>query len=241
MAFPRTPPPKPEHRLNEQIRVKQVRLIDDHGVMIGVVPTDQARQLARERGYDLVEVSPDAVPPVCKLLDYGKFKYEQKRKSRKAKKKTHVQQLKEVRLRPLTEEHDFVTKVKHTREFLEHGDKVLVTVFFKGREQAHKEIGRALMERIKKALDDIGKVERDISMLGPRMQITLAPKPGVKPSPAKAEAPKSKTEDGAQILSDGAPETAPASAVPAAPANPPAAEASAGESKGETGAQAQDQ
>jgi len=138
-----------------------------------------------------VEVSPDAVPPVCKLLDYGKFKYELKKKSRKAKKKQHVQVLKEVRLRPLTEEHDFLTKVKHARGFLEHGDKVLFTVFFKGREQAHKEIGRVIMDRIKKELDDVGKVERDVSMMGPRMQLTMIPKPGVRPAVASVAAPAS--------------------------------------------------
>lgn len=192
MAFPRTPPPRPEHRLNEQIRVRQVRLIDETGAMLGVVPTDEARRIARERGFDLVEVSPDAAPPVCKLLDYGKFKYEQKKKTQSAKKKQHVQVLKEVRMRPLTEEHDLMTKVNHAREFLEQGDKVLFTVFFKGREQAHKEIGRAMMQRIKAELDDVGKVERDISMMGPRMQVTLIPKPGAKPRPPAAAADASK-------------------------------------------------
>lgn len=226
MAFPRTPPPKPEHRLNDQIRVRQVRLIDENGTMIGVVPTDQARQMSRERGYDLVEVSPDAVPPVCKLLDYGKFKYEQKRKSRKAKKKQHVQILKEVRLRPLTEEHDFLTKVKHARGFLEEGDKVLFTVFFKGREQAHKEIGRAMMERIKKELDDVGKVERDVSMMGPRMQVTFIPKPGAKPA-------ASRVEEVAKPAEPALPADVPAAAAPvASPVDP---------SKGEASAQAQDQ
>lgn len=220
MAFPRTPPPRPEHRLNEQIRVRQVRLIDETGAMVGVIATDEARRLARERGYDLVEVSPDAVPPVCKLLDYGKFKYEQKKKNQGAKKKQHVQVLKEVRMRPLTEEHDLATKIRHAREFLEQGDKVLFTVFFKGREQAHKEIGRAIMERIKTELDDVGKLERDISMMGPRMQITLIPKPGAKPKPpTPAEPAKPK-----------APE-------PEAPAAAPAPEAT----KGDASVQAENQ
>lgn len=166
-----------------------MRLIDETGAMLGVVPTDEARRIARERGFDLVEVSPDAAPPVCKLLDYGKFKYEQKKKTQSAKKKQHVQILKEVRMRPLTEEHDLMTKVNHAREFLEQGDKVLFTVFFKGREQAHKEIGRAMMQRIKAELDDVAKVERDISMMGPRMQVTLIPKPGAKPRPPAAAEP----------------------------------------------------
>lgn len=220
MAFPRTPPPRPEHRLNEQIRVRQVRLIDETGAMVGVIATDEARRLARERGYDLVEVSPDAVPPVCKLLDYGKFKYEQKKKTQSAKKKQHVQVLKEVRMRPLTEEHDLLTKIKHAREFLEQGDKVLFTVFFKGREQAHKEIGRAMMERIKTELDDVGKVERDVSMLGPRMQVTLIPKPGAKPKPPTAAEPAK-----------------PKAPEPEAPAAAPAPEAT----KGDASVQAENQ
>ena len=148
-------------------------MVGENGVMLGEMDTVQARQIALQRGYDLVEVAADACPPVCKLLNYGKFKYEQK----KSKKKQHVQVVKEVRLRPLTDEHDVATKVKKAREILEEGDKILITVFFRGREQAHKEIGRALMEKIKKEVEDISKLEHDITMQGPRMQITLLPKP----------------------------------------------------------------
>jgi translation initiation factor IF-3 len=165
--------------------------------MLGVTPTDEARKLAFQKGVDLVEVSPNARPPVCKLLDYGKFKYEEKKQKKESKKKQHVQVLKEVRLRPRTEEHDFMTKVTHARSFLEAGDKVLLTVFFKGRERAHKELGRVQMVRIKKELEDVAKVERDISMMGPRMQITLSPlpkskskpKPKVAPAPGPVETP----------------------------------------------------
>ncbi len=156
--------------------------------MLGEMPTEQARQIARERGFDLVEVAAEARPPVCKLLDYGKYKYEQKKKSHKSSAQQHVQKVKEVRLRPRTDDHDLMTKLKKAREFLEEGDKILITIFFRGREMAHKETGRAMMDKIKKILEDVSKIEHDISMFGPRMQVTLLPKPGLKPKP-KQEAP----------------------------------------------------
>ena len=183
--FRREPPPRDEHRINERIRVPRVKLIDENGVMLGEMGTDQARTLARERNYDLVEMAADQRPPICKLLDYGKWKYEQKKKAKKQKHKQHIQQVKEVRMRPRTDEHDLMTKVKKAREILEHGDKILITVFFRGREMAHKDRGRAMMGRIKKELEDIGKIEHDITMQGPRMQITMLPKPGAKPKPPR--------------------------------------------------------
>jgi len=174
------PVSRDEHRINDRIRVPRVKVVDENGVMLGEMPTLQALQIARERGFDLVEVAAEARPPVCKLLDYGKYKYEQKKKQNKSKAKQHVQQVKEVRLRPLTGEHDLVTKLKKAQEMLLEGDKVLITIFFRGREQAHKEHGRAMMERIKRELDDVAKVEHEVSMTGPRMQMTFLPKPGVK-------------------------------------------------------------
>jgi translation initiation factor IF-3 len=180
------PPPRDEHRINDRIRVPRVKVVDENGAMLGEMPTDQARQIARERGYDLVEVAGEARPPVCKLLDYGKYKYEQKKKSHKSKVKQHVQKVKEIRLRPRTDAHDLMTKLKKAREFLEEGDKILITIFFRGREMAHKETGRAMMEKIKAELDDCSKLEHDISMTGPRMQVTLLPKPGYKPKPPAA-------------------------------------------------------
>lgn len=169
-----------EHRINDRIRVPRVKVVDENGVMLGEMPTLQALQIARERGFDLVEVAAEARPPVCKLLDYGKYKYEQKKKQNKSKSKQHVQQVKEVRLRPLTGEHDLLTKLKKAQEMLLEGDKVLITIFFRGREQAHKEHGRTMMSRIKLELDDVAKVEHEVSMTGPRMQMTFLPKPGVK-------------------------------------------------------------
>jgi translation initiation factor IF-3 len=210
LPFKRDLPSRDEHRINERIRVLRVKVVDENGAMLGEMPTDQARQIARERGFDLVEVAAEARPPVCKLLDYGKYKYEQKKKQKKSKSHQHVQQVKEVRLRPLTDDHDLMTKLKKAREMIEEGDKVLITIFFRGREQAHKEHGRAMMVRIKQELEDVAKVEYDVSMTGPRMQMTLLPKPGAKPKekpPAKAEtSPAPATE-------------APPAAAPVAPAN----------------------
>ena len=209
------PPPRDEHRINERIRVPRVKLVSETGEMLGEMPTLQALGIARERGYDLVEVAAEARPPVCKLLDYGKYKYEQKKKQGKGH--THEQKVKEVRLRPLTNEHDLETKLKKAREFLEEGDKVLVTIFFRGREQAHKEHGRAMMDKIKRYLDEVGKVEHDLSMTGPRMQITLMPKPGAKKVEKKAAAPKPAAAPPAPAAG-----TAPAPAPPAGEAPAPA-------------------
>jgi translation initiation factor IF-3 len=224
------PSSKDEHRINDRIRVPRVKVVDENGVMLGEMPTLQAQQIARERGFDLVEVAAEARPPVCKLLDYGKYKYEQKKKQKKSKSKLHVQQVKEVRLRPLTDDHDLMTKLKKAQEMLLEGDKVLITIFFRGREQAHKEHGRAMMERIKKELDPYAKIEHEISMTGPRMQMTFLPKPGATP-PKPPKPPK--TPGGP---SDGpGPEPSPATpeASPAAPAAQAPAPASAPAPKGE--------
>lgn len=163
-------------RINDEIRVPKVRLIAEDGAQFGVITTAEARQIADERGFDLVEVSPDAEPPVCKLVDYGKFKYQQKKKTQEARKKQHVVHIKEVRLRPITEDHDVETKIKHAREFLAKGDKVLLDMIFRGRQIAHKEIGREICERVMKALEDVAKVEQRLSMQGSHMTVTLAPK-----------------------------------------------------------------
>ncbi|MBI2932974.1 MAG: translation initiation factor IF-3 [Planctomycetes bacterium] len=223
--FPGKPERKDEHRINDFIRVPVVRLVDQNGAMVGEVPTEQARRMAREAGLDLVEVAPEARPPVCKILDYGKFKYAE---SKKKKARHHVAELKEVRMRPRTDDHDFHTKLRHARDFLEHGHKVLFTIFFRGREMAHKELGKSRMEQIKKDLDDIAKVEHDLSMQGPRMQITLMPKPGVKPKPV-GDKPATKPEDGTS-RPEGAPVPQPAATQPQAT-----------ESKESTNAQAENQ
>ncbi len=231
LPFKRDIPQRDEHRINDRIRVLRVKVVDENGVMLGEMPTDQARQIARERGFDLVEVAAEARPPVCKLLDYGKYKYEQKKKQKKGKSQLHVQQVKEIRLRPLTDDHDLMTKLKKAREMLEEGDKVLITIFFRGREQAHKEHGRAMMDRIKKELDDAAKIEHEVSMTGPRMQMTVLPKPGLKPrdksaAPKAASAPENKAGESPAAI-PGAP--AAPEVQPAAEAKPVAAPTNEGE------------
>ncbi len=152
-----------------------MRLIDDEGGQLGLVLTDEALRRAKEAGMDLVEVAPDAQPPVCKVMDYGKFKYEQKKKAHQAKSKQKITVLKELRLRPKTEEHDLLVKVKKAKEFLEEGDRVQVNMLFKGREMAHIDVGKSLLERFAVEVADLGKVERPAILEGRRMTLLLAP------------------------------------------------------------------
>ncbi len=149
--------------------------MEDDG-QANIVTIEDAKKLSEERGLDLVEVAPDADPPVCRLMDYGKFKYEQRKKEHDAHKKHHVQKTKEIRLTPKTEEHDVETKIRHSRQFIEQGDKVMVNMFFKGREIVHQEFGRATMEKFIKALEDITKVEKPPKLEGHRLSLTLMPK-----------------------------------------------------------------
>ena len=161
-------------RVNEQIRISPVRVINAEGAMLGVMPTSKALETAREAGMDLVEVAPNERPPVCKIIDYGKFKYTQKKKL--SKQKQHQIQVKEIRVRPKTGEHDIEVKVKRAREFLEHKDKVLVNVLFRGRELAHIDEGRRVMNEVLLALEDVAKVEKLPSMEGKRMTALVAPR-----------------------------------------------------------------
>jgi translation initiation factor IF-3 len=163
-------------RVNEQIRISPVRVINAEGVMLGVMPTSKAMELARESGMDLVEVAPNERPPVCKIIDYGKFKYTQKKKL--SKQKQHQVQVKEIRVRPKTGDHDIEVKVKRAREFLENKDKVLVNVMFRGRELAHIDEGRRVMNEVLQLLDDVAKVEKTPSMEGRRMTAIVAPRVG---------------------------------------------------------------
>lgn len=163
-----------QQRVNEQIRISPVRLIGVKGEQLGVVPTAQALELAREAQMDLVEVAPTERPPVCKILDYGKLRYQQSRKG--ARQKVHQQKLKEIRVRPKTGEHDIETKVNQARKFLQHKDKVLVYVLFRGRELQHIEEGRRIIVSIVEKLADLAKIERPPLMEGKRMTAMLAPK-----------------------------------------------------------------
>ncbi len=164
------------HRINEQIRISPVRVVNQDGEMLGVIPTEKALQIAQEVGLDLVEVAPNERPPVCRILDYGKFKYEQKKRAQKSH-KAHQTQVKEIRLRPKTGNHDIEFKMKRARRFLEERDKVKLNVFFRGRENAHHDRGREMLQDIIAQLEDIAKVEKPPSMEGGRnMTAVLAPK-----------------------------------------------------------------
>lgn len=187
-----------EHRINERIRIPQVRLIDQDGNQVGVVDTTQALQMARDVGLDLVEISPNAAPPVCKILDYGKFKYEKKKKDHEAKKKQVVVKVKEVQLRPNTDEHDIAYKFKNVRTFLEEGDKAKITMMFRGREVAYVENGRKLLARLIQELGDLAVVEATPKLEGKKLIMVLGPNPKHKPKPASKPAEGEKKEEKAE-------------------------------------------
>jgi translation initiation factor IF-3 len=181
-----------EHRINERIRVPQVRLIDQNGEQVGVVDTTQALQMARDATLDLVEISPNAAPPVCKILDYGKFKYEKKKKDQEAKKKQVVVKVKEVQLRPNTDEHDLDYKFRNVRSFLEDGDKAKITMMFRGREVAYVENGQKTMRRLIQEMGDLAIVEAPPKLEGKKLIMVLGPNPKAKKTPSanKEKAPK---------------------------------------------------
>ena len=165
-------------RINGAIRVGLVRLIDESDNQIGIVETDRALDRARQAGLDLVEVAPTSDPPVCRIMDYGKWLYEQKRKMRDSRKKSqhHTATLKEIRLRPETDKHDLEIKLNHAREFLEKGHKVQLTMFFRGRQMLHREKGYEMFDHITELMQDLAKVERPSTMAHRRMTILLVPK-----------------------------------------------------------------
>ena len=163
-------------RRNELIHAREVRVIGAEGEQLGILQRNEAIAMAREIGCDLVEVSSNATPPVCRIMDYGKFKYEQQKKKQDAKKRQAVVQVKEIKVRPKTDEHDYETKLKHIRSFLEDGGRCKVTVFFRGREIVHKDRGIEILERIVKDLEDVGKVEQEPRAEGRTLQMLVVPK-----------------------------------------------------------------
>jgi len=165
-------------RINGGIRAETIRLIDEANNQVGIVTRDDGLSRARDAGLDLVEVAPTSEPPVCRIMDYGKWLYQQKRRVRESHKKVqrHLTTLKEIRLRPETDKHDMEIKVGHAREFLEKGHKVQFTLFFRGRQMLHKEIGTEMLEQIGKGLEEVAKVEQSPRMTGRRMTLTLVPK-----------------------------------------------------------------
>jgi len=173
--FDRTPPERDSTRVNERIRVPQVRLISETGDQVGVIPTEQALRYAQERDLDLVEVAADARPPVCRVLDYSKYKYEQDQKAKAARKHQQQVTIREMKLRPKIATHDYETKKGHVRRFLDHGDKVKVTIMFRGRETTHPERGEQLLMRLAEDVGDLGTIEQRPSLDGRNMTMVLNP------------------------------------------------------------------
>ncbi|QCU90561.1 translation initiation factor IF-3 [Thiomicrorhabdus sediminis] len=168
-------PEAPKDRINKAINVPEVRLVDADGEQAGVVSIDRALEMAQEAGLDLVEVATKASPPVCKIMDYGKYLYQQQKKQHEAKKKQKQVQVKEVKFRPGTEEGDYQVKLRNLIKFLEKGDRVKVTIWFRGREITHKELGLKVLERVKVDVEEFGTVEQMPKMEGRQMQMMVAP------------------------------------------------------------------
>jgi translation initiation factor IF-3 len=166
----------PKMRINRMIRAREVRVIGPEGEHLGVVPMEEAFAMATARGLDLVEVSPDAEPPVCKIIDYGKFRYQQDKRGREAKKKQRMIQVKEIRMRPKTEENDYQVKSRQIRRFLEEGNKAKVSMRFRGREHEHAELGHQKLERLMLEMHDVANIEQAPQMEGRIITMVLAPK-----------------------------------------------------------------
>ncbi len=166
----------PQVRVNDRIRAREIRVIDDEGKQLGVMTPQQAMELARGRDLDLVEVAPQATPPVCRIIDFGKYLYEQKKRAHEAKKKQVVIEVKEIKFRPATDDHDYNFKMKHAQEILRDGNKVKATVRFKGREITHKELGVSLLDRLTTDLAECGIVEFRPRLEGMQMMVVFAPK-----------------------------------------------------------------
>jgi translation initiation factor IF-3 len=163
-------------RVNGEIAVMRVRLVDEHGRMVGVVGRNEALAMAADAGLDLVEIAPNADPPVCKILDFGKFKYEEQKKKNEARKKQKIIEVKEIKLRPSIDDHDYQVKMRSMNKFIEEGDKVKVTMRFRGRELAHQELGMNVLMRVRDDLDAIAKIEQMPRMEGRQMTMVVAPR-----------------------------------------------------------------
>lgn len=167
---------KDETRINEEIKATQVRVIGKEGDQLGVISIENALYKAEQAGLDLVEISPNTTPPVCKILDYGKFRYEKQKQVKINKKKQHTVQVKEIRLRPNTGDHDLTTKLMKAQKFILNGDKLKVTIMFRGREMARRQAGIDLLDRVSEILDEVAKIDKSANMEGRRMSMILSPK-----------------------------------------------------------------
>jgi translation initiation factor IF-3 len=162
-------------RVNREIRAPKVRLIGKDGKQIGIVSSLEALQEAEREGLDLVEISPHATPPVCKIVDYGKYRYQMTKKERESKKAQHQAKLKEIKVKPNIDDHDLLVKIKHAREFIEKGNKVRFTCMFRGREMAHPELGERITDRFIKELEDVAQIEAPVKLVGRFLSVVLAP------------------------------------------------------------------
>ena len=178
-------------RINEEIHIREVRVTSATGEQLGIMPTREALRLAEEQHLDLVEVAPKAKPPVCRIMDFGKYRYEQQKREKEARKKQKIITIKEVKLRPNIEQHDFDVKLKNALRFVEEGNKVKVTIMFRGRELSHPELGREVLDRVAAELKDVVSIERDAKIEGRNMIMILSPK-------ASQKAPKAKPKGGEQ-------------------------------------------
>jgi translation initiation factor IF-3 len=165
-----------EPRINHQISAASIRLVDHNGNMVGVVTVNEGLRMADQVGLDLVEISPNAAPPVCKILDYGKYRYELQKKAHEARKKQKVIQIKEIKLRPTIDKHDLEIKIRNVMGFLEEGDKVRITLRFRGREMDHQELGMRVLERVQEALKDAAKIEAPPRIEGKQISMMVGPK-----------------------------------------------------------------
>ncbi len=201
-----------EVRVNERIRAREVRVIDENGAQLGIMPSQQALQLARQRELDLIEVAPNAQPPVVRIMDYGKHRYETQKREREAHKKSKTSEMRLLRLKPQIGQHDLEIKVRKLREMLLEGDKVRFQLRFRGREMTRPQLGQQLLQRIAEQVVDIANVEAPPRLEGRMMNMLLAPKPGLRAPKKEQPAPPKPEEEKAQ------PKPAPREAAPAAPA-----------------------
>jgi translation initiation factor IF-3 len=179
------------HQLNEEINDREIRLIGEEGEQLGIMSADEALNIADERGLDLVKISPQAVPPVCKLMNYGKFRFEQSKREKEAKKNQHVVEIKEIRMSPGIDVCDFNTKLKNAQKFLADGDRVKVSVRFRGREMAHTDIGAVLLKDFAEKCTEVANLDKAPKLEGRNMSMFLSPKPTTPPKkPAKPKTPK---------------------------------------------------
>jgi translation initiation factor IF-3 len=218
-------------RINERIRAREVRLVGADGEQIGVKPLPEALHIAREHDLDLVEVAPNANPPVCKIMDFGKFKYEQDVRRKESRRKTSNVVIKEMKFRPKIDEHDYTTKTKHVERFLNEGSKVKITIMFRGREMAHPELGKRILDRIAEQVKDVGNVEAAPRVDGRNMLMVLAPVKKQEPKSGKSSGDSSRARSGSRSPAQAAaaapapaeaPEPAPVGAEPALGENAPA-------------------